>query len=70
MAGTRLLDPGVRRALLDGGSAAIAKSDDPMITLARSVEPVILELRAWREDKIESVEVAAGQKIAEARFAV
>jgi hypothetical protein len=48
----------------------IAKSDDPMIALARRVEPVIRELRAWQEERIQSVEAAAGEKIAKARFAV
>jgi hypothetical protein len=60
----------VRKALVDGGPAAIAKSDDPMIALARKVDPIMRELRAWQEQKIASVEAGAGQRIAEARFAV
>lgn len=69
---TKLTDPAARRALLDGGAAAINASTatDPLVTLARRVEPVIRELRAWNEQSILAVETAAGTKIAQARFAV
>jgi hypothetical protein len=70
VAGTKLADVAFRKALLEGGLEAIAKSDDPMIAVARKVEPIYRELRAWNEDKIQSVDVGAGQKIAAARFAV
>jgi Peptidase S46 len=66
---TKLKDVAERKALLDGGADAIAKSTDPMITLARRVEPIIRELRAWNEEKIVNVETTAGEKIAKARFA-
>ncbi|MEW6207082.1 MAG: S46 family peptidase [Acidobacteriota bacterium] len=68
--GTRLIDATARKALFESGTDAILKSDDPLIALARRVVPVIRELRAWNDEKIKSVETAAGQKIAEARFAV
>jgi len=67
---TKLGDVAARKALLDGGSDAVAKSTDPMVTLARRVEPVIRELRAWNESKILSIESSAGEKISKARFAV
>lgn len=70
IAGTKLNDLAFRKALFDGGAEAIAKSNDPLIELARRVEPIIRELRAWNEEKILSVESAAGEKIAKARFAV
>jgi hypothetical protein len=68
--GTKLSDPATRKALLEGGPEAVAKSDDPMVALARRVEPIIRELRAWQEEKVQSVEASAGEKIAKARFAV
>ncbi|MGI8733784.1 MAG: S46 family peptidase [Pyrinomonadaceae bacterium] len=66
---TKLGDVAVRKSLFDGGAEAIKRSDDPLIALARRVEPVIRELRSWNEEKILNLETAAGQKIAAARFA-
>jgi hypothetical protein len=68
--GTQLKDVAVRKALLEGGADAIAKSTDPMIVMARNVQPIIRELRAWNEEKILNVVASAGEKIAKARFAV
>ncbi|HZG53735.1 MAG TPA: S46 family peptidase [Pyrinomonadaceae bacterium] len=68
--GTKLADVGVRQSLFAGGADAITKSDDPMIALARRIEPVYRELRAWNEENIQSVDASAGQRIAKARFAV
>ena len=67
---TKLIDPSARKALLEGPADAIAKSVDPMITLARRVEPVFRELRKWNEENIANVDAANGTKIAQARFAV
>jgi hypothetical protein len=68
--GTKLADPAVRKALWDGGAAAVDASQDPMIGLARSVDPDARALRKTYEDEVQA-RVAAGQeKIAKARFAV
>ncbi len=67
---TKLGDPAARKALLEGPASGIAASTDPMITLARRVEPIIRELRTWNERNITNVETANGTKIAQARFAV
>jgi hypothetical protein len=67
---TRLTDPAARKALLDGGAPAVAASADPMVTLARRVEPVIRALREWNETNIADVETANGTRIAQARFAI
>ncbi|MGD9587379.1 MAG: S46 family peptidase [Pyrinomonadaceae bacterium] len=67
---TKLIDPAARRALLEGSAAGVASSTDPMITLARRVEPVIRALREWHEKNIAAIETANGTRIAQARFAV
>jgi hypothetical protein len=70
VSGSNLANVALRYSFRLGGADAIAKSDDPMIALARRVEPIIRELRAWNEDHVLNVEAAAGEKIAKARFAV
>lgn len=66
---TKLIDPVARKALLEGPASAITESTDPMITLARRIDPIVRELRAWNEKNITDVETANGTKIAQARFA-
>lgn len=66
---TKLKDVAARKALLENPDS-IASSTDPMVTLAKRIEPIIRELRAWNEEKILSVDARAGEKIAKARFAV
>ncbi len=67
---TKLTDVAYRQSLLDGPASAVASSTDPMITLARRVEPIVRELRVWNEKNVSDVVAAAGPKIAEARFAI
>lgn len=70
LSGTRLGDPAVRKSLVEGGAAAVAQSTDPLIVLARRIDPLIREMTKWREANIDSVTTAAGEKIGRARFAV
>lgn len=67
--GTRLGDVAERRRLLEGGASAVAASTDPLILLARRIDPVARELRTWQDSTLRSIEASAGQLIAGARFA-
>ncbi len=67
---TKFGDASFRRSLVDGGEAAVAASNDPMIVIARKIDPTVRELRKWIEDNLQSVETSAGEKIGKARFAV
>jgi len=69
ISGTRLADPAFRKSLLEGGKEAVAASGDPLIALARTIDPMDRALRKQHEDQVESVEVAAGEKMGQARFA-
>ena len=66
---TKLADPAVRLELWKGGSAAIAASTDPLIMLARSIDPDARTLRKTYEDTVEAPMRSATERIARARFA-
>jgi len=70
VAGTKLADPAFRKSLVEGGEAAVHASSDPMIVLARAVDPFDRQRIKAFEDNVESVETPAGEKIGQARFAV
>ncbi len=68
VSGTKLADPAVRTKLMEGGQAAVAASTDPMIVMARRIDPLGRELIKWQEDNVQSVEERAGEKLGKARF--
>ncbi|MBO0798201.1 MAG: S46 family peptidase [Blastocatellia bacterium] len=70
ISGTKLGDPAFRKSLIEGGEAAVAASNDPLIAWARNLDPIFRELNKWLENHVQSVESAAGEKIGRARFAV
>jgi len=70
VAGTKLKEVAFRKSLIEGGEAAVAASTDPMIAMARRIDPLAREIRKWFEDNVESVDTSAGEKIGKARFAV
>jgi hypothetical protein len=67
--GTKIADPEFRKSLVEGGESAVAASTDPLIILIRTLDPYMREMHKWYEANVESVEIAAGEKIGKARFA-
>ena len=65
---SKLADPAVRKALWDGGQAAIDASQDPMIRIARLVDPVARTLRKQYEDEYQAPNEAGSERIAAVRF--
>jgi len=69
IAGTKLKDVAFRKELAAGGKQAIESSADPMIVLARLIDPKARELRKRFENEVTGVERTNYAKIARARFA-
>ncbi|GAA0868757.1 S46 family peptidase [Brevundimonas basaltis] len=67
--GTSLADPAVRRALWEGGLAAIEASDDPMIKYLLSIQDETRAVRADWEARVEAPTSRASERLAAARFA-
>ena len=68
--GTKMADPATRKSLLDGGQSAIEASTDPLIVLARKLDPMSRALNKQLDEQINSVVTQAGEKLGKARFAV
>jgi hypothetical protein len=68
--GSKLQDPQVRKALVEGGQQAVGASTDSMIVLARKLDPIHRELIKWTQDNVESVEQRSGEQLGRARFAL
>jgi hypothetical protein len=68
VAGSKLGDPAVRKALMEGGKKALDASQDPMIVLARRIDGPNREFRKKLEDQVTSVLAEHGGRIARARF--
>src|ERR1043165_6354658 len=66
--GTKLGDVEVRRQLAKGGKEAIAASIDPMIVVARLIDPKAREVRKRYETEVTGVERTNYAKIAKALF--
>lgn len=69
VAGTSLADPAVRRALWDGGLAAVRASNDPLIQYALKVDDQARAVRADWEARVEAPTARASEQLAAARFA-
>lgn len=70
VSGTKLFDPEFRKQLIEGGQDAVTKSNDPMLMLAKKIDPFARQNRKWVDDNVTSVVASAEEKIGKARFAV
>jgi hypothetical protein len=68
--GSKLADPKVRERLYDGGKDEVAKSKDPMIELARTVDEEARKVRKVYENEVEEVKRQAYGEIAKVKFAL
>ncbi len=69
ISGTKIGDRVFRKSLVEGGKAAVDASSDPMIAMARRIDPILRERIKWLEDNVQSVEQRAGEQLGKARFA-
>jgi hypothetical protein len=68
--GSKLADPAARKALIEGGKKAVDASKDPMILLAKKLDPLNRDFRKKQDEQVTSVMTEHGGRIAKARFAV
>ncbi len=68
--GTKLKHVDLRKKLYEGGQKAVDKADDPMIALAKLVDPEARAERKVIETQVEEVDRQAYAEIAKVKFAV
>ncbi|HLN29527.1 MAG TPA: S46 family peptidase [Gemmataceae bacterium] len=68
--GTKLKDVAERKRLYEGGLKAIDESKDPMILLAKLVDPEARALRKIQETQVDEVKRQAYNQIARAKYAL
>jgi hypothetical protein len=67
---TKLGDAAVRKQLLEGGDAAIQSSTDPLIVLARNLDPLSRAIQKKQDEQVTAPGTKAGENIGKARFQV
>jgi len=70
VSGTKLKDVAERKKLYQGGKAAVDASTDPMILLAKLVDPHARKVRKISETEVEEPKRQAYTALAKARFAM
>jgi hypothetical protein len=68
VSGTRLGDVETRKALVEGGPAAVAASTDPLIVLARAIDPLNRRVVA-RADSLNAIITSNAELVGQALFA-
>ena len=68
VSGTRLGDLEARKALVEGGPAAVAASTDPLIVLARAIDPLNRRVVA-RADSLNAIITSNAELVGQALFA-
>lgn len=67
---TKLDQVDFRKKLIVGGKETVEKCNDPLILLAKRIDPIMRKDRKWRKEKISSKLNFASEKIAKARFGI
>jgi len=70
VAGSKLADPAVRKALWDGGLPAVEASDDPMIQFVLRTDPLSRAARQVWDEEVTGPVQDAGERIARVRYAL
>jgi len=70
--GTKLADVAYRRKLWEGGKAAVEEAlrDDPLLELARALDPEARAIRKRLEDEVEAAVTRSAALLTRARFAL
>lgn len=69
VSGTRMGDAAFRRSLVEGGAAAVAASNDPLIVLARAIDPLNRTVVS-RSDSLNAIIATNTEKIGQALFSI
>jgi hypothetical protein len=70
ISGTKVRDPEFRKKLFEGGKAAVDAAKDPMIELARLVDPASRSVRKRFENEVDEPKRQAHAALAKARYAM
>jgi hypothetical protein len=66
--GTKLIDPGERKRLVEGGKKAVDESKDPLILLAKAIDTEARAVRSRYENEVEEPERQAYATLSGVRF--
>jgi len=67
---TKVHEVDFRKKLIEGGKEAVENCKDPLIIMARKIDPLLRENIEWNKKHLQSVTANAAEKIAKARFEI